>query len=207
MVVVVVVVAVVVAVAVAVAVGRARCSAGRSTAGRLAPSQRWTAGERQGKGWLGTAPAGGGAHTGLRSGEWGGAVVLHGFGPSTGRKDRSHAEHTLSPSSSSLRIRSGARAAHRCSRCSDSELLAAGSGSARGDERLPQLRGRRGARDAGRQRADKVRAFTVARGEAVEAAAAVEIAAVLGDASNEDAQRVALLVNRIVGMLTRLIRP
>jgi len=39
-VVVVVVVAVVVAVAVAVAVGRARCSAGRSTAGRLAPSQR-----------------------------------------------------------------------------------------------------------------------------------------------------------------------
>jgi len=86
-------------------------------------------------------------------------------------------------------------------------LLAAGSGASCGDERLPQLRGRRRARDAGRQRADKVRAFTVARGEAVEAAAAVEIAAVLGDASNEDAQRVALLVNRIVGMLTRLIRP
>ena len=86
-------------------------------------------------------------------------------------------------------------------------MLAAGSGSARGHERLPQLRGRRGARDAGRLRADKARAFTVARGEAVEVAAAVEIAAVLGDASDEDAQRVALLVDRIVGMLTRLIRP
>jgi len=47
----------------------------------------------------------------------------------------------------------------------------------------------------------------VARGEAVEAAAAVEIAAVLGDASDEDARRVAVLVDRIVGMLTRLIRP
>ena len=56
-------------------------------------------------------------------------------------------------------------------------------------------------------RADKAPAFTVARGEAVEAAAAVEIAAVLGDASDEDAQRVAVLVDRIVGMLTRLIRP
>jgi len=48
----------------------------------------------------------------------------------------------------------------------------------------------------------------VARGEAVEAAAAVEIAAVLGDASDEDARRVTVLVDRIVGsMLTRLIRP
>ena len=64
------------------------------------------------------------------------------------------------------------------------------------------------AEGAGRvTRADKARAFTVARGEAVEAAAAVEIAALLGDASDEDAQRVAVLVDRIVGMLTRLIRP
>ncbi len=35
--------------------------------------------------------------------------------------------------------------------------------------------------------ADKARAFTVARGEAVEAAAAIEIAALLGDARAEDA--------------------
>jgi four helix bundle protein len=64
------------------------------------------------------------------------------------------------------------------------------------------------AEGAGRvTRADKARAFTVARGEAVEAAAAVEIAAVLGDASEADALRVALLVDRIVRMLTGLIRP
>ena len=63
------------------------------------------------------------------------------------------------------------------------------------------------AEGAGRvTRADKARAFTVARGEAVEAAAAVEIAALLGDARAEDAERVARLADRVIGMLTRLIR-
>ena len=54
--------------------------------------------------------------------------------------------------------------------------------------------------------ADKARAFTIARGECVEAAAAVEVAALLGDASQADAQRVAVLADRVVAMLTRLIR-
>ena len=63
------------------------------------------------------------------------------------------------------------------------------------------------AEGAGRvTRADKARAFTVARGEAVEAAAAIEIAALLGDARVEDAERVAILADRVVAMLTRLIR-
>jgi four helix bundle protein len=52
----------------------------------------------------------------------------------------------------------------------------------------------------------KARAFTIARGECVEAAAAVEIAAACGAASREDALRVALLANRLVAMLTRLVR-
>jgi len=55
-------------------------------------------------------------------------------------------------------------------------------------------------------RPDKARAFTIARGEVVEACAAIEIAALLGDARGEDARRVALLADRIVAMLTRLIR-
>ncbi len=54
--------------------------------------------------------------------------------------------------------------------------------------------------------ADKARAFTIARGEACEAAAAVEVAALCGDARPEDAQRVAQLVNELVAMLTALIR-
>ena len=63
------------------------------------------------------------------------------------------------------------------------------------------------AEGAGRvTRADKARAFTIARGEAVEAAAAIEIAALLGDASARDAERVAVLADRVVAMLTRLIR-
>jgi len=62
------------------------------------------------------------------------------------------------------------------------------------------------AEGAGRvTRADKARAFTVARGEAVEAAA-VEIAALLGDAKVEDAERVAVLADRVIAMLTRLVR-
>ena len=63
------------------------------------------------------------------------------------------------------------------------------------------------AEGAGRvTRADKARAFTVARGETVEAAAAVEIAALLGDASAEDAARVARLANRAIALLTGLVR-
>src|SRR4051812_35133865 len=63
------------------------------------------------------------------------------------------------------------------------------------------------AEGAGRvSRADKARAFTIARGECVEAAAAIEIAALLGDASQRNAERVALLADRVVAMLTRLIR-
>ena len=55
-------------------------------------------------------------------------------------------------------------------------------------------------------RPDKARAFTIARGEVVEACAAIEIAALLGAARAEDARRVTLLADRIVAMLTRLIR-
>jgi four helix bundle protein len=55
-------------------------------------------------------------------------------------------------------------------------------------------------------RADKARAFTVARGEAVEAAAAIEIAALCGTAKQADSDRVAVIVDRLVAMLTRLIR-
>jgi four helix bundle protein len=64
------------------------------------------------------------------------------------------------------------------------------------------------AEGAGRvTRADKARAFTIARGEAVEAAAAVEIAALCGDASNENALAVARITDRLVALLTGLIRP
>jgi len=63
------------------------------------------------------------------------------------------------------------------------------------------------AEGAGRvTRADKARAFTIARGECVEAAAAVEIAAACGYASERDVERVARLADRLVAMLTRLIR-
>src|SRR5208283_1801642 len=55
-------------------------------------------------------------------------------------------------------------------------------------------------------RADKARAFTIARGECVEAAAAVEIAAACGTASHTDADRIAVIANTLVAMLTRLIR-
>jgi four helix bundle protein len=56
-------------------------------------------------------------------------------------------------------------------------------------------------------RADKARAFAVARGEAVEATAAVEIAAQLGDTTPEAAERCIALANRLVALLTGLIRP
>ena len=55
-------------------------------------------------------------------------------------------------------------------------------------------------------RADKARAFTIARGECVEAAAAIEIAALCGTAKQADSDRVAVIANALVAMLTRLIR-
>ncbi len=63
------------------------------------------------------------------------------------------------------------------------------------------------AEGAGRvSRADKARAFTIARGEAVEAAAAVEIAALCGQARAEAALEVARLADRLVALLTGLVR-
>ena len=63
------------------------------------------------------------------------------------------------------------------------------------------------AEGAGRvTRADKARAYIIARGEAVECAAALEIAALLGNVQAEHAERVAGLANTVVAMLTRLIR-
>ena len=63
------------------------------------------------------------------------------------------------------------------------------------------------AEGAGRvTRADKARAFAIARAEAVEAAAAVEIAVLCGDAQPGRAREVALLAHRLVGLLTGLVR-
>ena len=63
------------------------------------------------------------------------------------------------------------------------------------------------AEGAGRvSRADKARAFAIARAEAVEAAAAVEIAVLCGDAHAGAAGEVARHADRLVGMLTRLVR-
>ncbi len=63
------------------------------------------------------------------------------------------------------------------------------------------------AEGAGRvSRADKARAFTIARGEAVEAAAAVEIAVLCGEARPEAAREVARLADRLVALLTGLVR-
>ncbi len=63
------------------------------------------------------------------------------------------------------------------------------------------------AEGAGRvTRADKARAFTVARGECVEACAATEIRVLRGGAKAEEAGRGAGLGDRLVAMLTRLIR-
>jgi four helix bundle protein len=63
------------------------------------------------------------------------------------------------------------------------------------------------AEGAGRvTRADKGRAFAIARAEAVESTAAVEIAALCGDAPAEPAREVARVADRLVAMLTRLCR-
>ncbi len=63
------------------------------------------------------------------------------------------------------------------------------------------------AEGAGRvSRPDKARAFAIARAECCEAAAAVEIAALCGDASAGSAAEVARLAGRLVALLTGLIR-
>jgi four helix bundle protein len=63
------------------------------------------------------------------------------------------------------------------------------------------------AEGAGRvTRADKARAYTVARGEMVEAVAATEIAALSGEANLEVLPRVVALGNELCAMLTKLIR-
>ena len=54
--------------------------------------------------------------------------------------------------------------------------------------------------------ADKARAFAIARGEAGECAAAVEIAALCGDASAAAAAEVQRLAARLCAMLTPLAR-
>ena len=63
------------------------------------------------------------------------------------------------------------------------------------------------AEGAGRvTRGEKARAFGVARAEACEAAAAVEIAALCGDASAASAAEVGRIASRLVAMLTPLVR-
>ena len=53
--------------------------------------------------------------------------------------------------------------------------------------------------------ADKARAYAIARGEAGEAAAAVELAACIDAASPEMAERCGALASRLVALLTGLI--
>ncbi|HET8541933.1 MAG TPA: four helix bundle protein [Anaeromyxobacter sp.] len=63
------------------------------------------------------------------------------------------------------------------------------------------------AEGAGRvSRADKARVFAIARAEAVEAAAAVEIAALCGEVAEAPAREVAGLAHRLVALLTGLVR-
>ncbi len=56
-------------------------------------------------------------------------------------------------------------------------------------------------------RADKARAFAIARGELVESCAAAEIAAITGEAKRQHVVRALRIADRLVGMLTRLSRP
>ena len=55
-------------------------------------------------------------------------------------------------------------------------------------------------------RADKARAYAIARGEAAEVGAAIETAVLVGAASAEDEAKIVTLATRVVAMLTRLIR-
>ena len=54
--------------------------------------------------------------------------------------------------------------------------------------------------------ADRRRVFAIARGEATEAAAAVEVAALSGECAREHAARVQQLAGRTVALLTGLMR-
>ena len=63
------------------------------------------------------------------------------------------------------------------------------------------------AEGAGRvSRADKARAFAIARAEAVEACAAVEIAQACGEVSAAREERILRLADRLVAFLTGLLR-
>ncbi|WP_394846629.1 four helix bundle protein [Pendulispora brunnea] len=63
------------------------------------------------------------------------------------------------------------------------------------------------AEGAGRvTRADKARAFAIARGEAVEAVAAVEICALAGDVEQDAADECVVIARRLLALLTRLSR-
>ena len=63
------------------------------------------------------------------------------------------------------------------------------------------------AEGAGRvSRADKARVLGIARGEACEAAAAVEIAEIAGDAKPGSRERVIIIADRLVALLTGFIR-
>ena len=63
------------------------------------------------------------------------------------------------------------------------------------------------AEGAGRAtRADKARAFTIARGEACEAAACVEVAVAAGDADAKTLDAVVACADRFVALTTGLIR-
>ena len=55
-------------------------------------------------------------------------------------------------------------------------------------------------------RSDKARAYAIARGEASEVGAAIEIAVLVGAASAADEAKIVALAPRVVAMLTRLIR-
>ncbi|HEX7601681.1 MAG TPA: four helix bundle protein [Polyangiaceae bacterium] len=55
-------------------------------------------------------------------------------------------------------------------------------------------------------RPDKTRAFTIARGEGVEAFAALETAAFAGDADQADVERCLPIASRLYGLLTGLIK-
>ncbi len=54
--------------------------------------------------------------------------------------------------------------------------------------------------------ADKARAFTIARGEALEAYAALEVAALSGDADAHVVEHCLSLTDRLYGLLTGLLR-
>jgi len=63
------------------------------------------------------------------------------------------------------------------------------------------------AEGAGRvTRPDKARAFAIARGEAVEAVAAVEICALVGDVEQDAAAQCVVIAKRLVALLSRLTR-